>query len=152
MNVALTKCYVREEGFMSPGKVGKFGFGGLWSLGRWEQCQKRILLGREERQREHTHRYEMSAQRHISGLTGVLGTWFGWGGEKLRPEEKVGQIIWALDGTWTILSLILSGNWEPRKAASSRPVLTQLGPPIVFNNWDSDSIVVQREEGTCGAV
>lgn len=66
MNVALTKCYVREEGFMSPGKVGKFG--------RWEQCQKRILLGREERQREHTQRYEMSAQRHISGLTGVLGT------------------------------------------------------------------------------
>lgn len=58
----------------------------------------------------------------------------------------------ALNGMWTILSLILWGSWEPRKAVSSRPMLTQLGPSIVFNNWDSGSIVVQREERTCGAV
>lgn len=65
----------------------------------------------------------------------------------MRPEERLGRLHRALNGMWTILSLILWGNWDPRKAVSPRPMLTQLGPSIVFNNWDSACIVVQREEG-----
>lgn len=88
MNVALSQCYAREGGVMFPGKVGKFGFGGLWSLGRWEQCQKKNFTWEGREAKRNTQRWEMSAQRHISGLTGVLGTWLGWGGGEAEARGE----------------------------------------------------------------
>lgn len=49
----------------------------------------------------------------------------------LRPEEMVGQVIWSLDRRADEFEPYSVGNWEPRKAVSSRPVLAEPGPAVV---------------------